>query len=263
MSVHAVDGAAPRQRLRAETAIVLLLSLGQSAIYAVLSIIEKLTRPTPLNQQVTSMNNSATPDRPWLDLAYQIANVTLPLMPVVLVLYLLAVHHRPDGGPFRSMGFDLRRPGHDLAWGFGIFAVIGVAGLAFYLFAVEIGINTQINTSGLQQIWWMVPILILRAAMNGILEEVVMVGYLFTRWAQTGAKMWVIIIISALVRGGYHLYQGFGGFIGNLVMGLAFGWLFLKLKRRVMPLVITHTLLDIAAFLGAPLLPWLMSLIGR
>lgn len=30
-----------------------------------------------------------------------------------------------------------------------------------------------------------------------------------------------------------------------------------------MPLVVTHSLLDIVAFLGAPLLPWLMSLIGR
>lgn len=252
----------PRPPLRAEIVIVLLLSLGQSAIYAVLSLVEKLTRPKPLNQQVTTMNTSATPDRPWLDLAYQIAWVTLPLMPVVLVLYLLAVHHRPDGGPFRSMGFDLRRPGFDLARGFGIFAGIGTVGLAWYLFAVNVGINTQINTSGLPDVWWMIPILLLRAAMNGILEEVVMVGYVFTRWAQTGGRMWVIILVSALVRGGYHLYQGWGGGFANFVMGLAFGWLYLKFKR-VMPLVITHTLLDVAAFLGAPLLPWLMSLIGR
>ena len=47
-------------------------------------------------------------------------------------------------------------------------------------------------------------------------------------------------------------------------MGLIFGWLFLTvLKRRVMPLVVTHSWLDIFSFLGAPLLPWLMSLIGR
>lgn len=256
------DQVTSRPPLRAEVLIVLLLSLGQSAIYALLSLIEKLTRPKPLNQQVTTMNTSATPDRPWLDLAYQIAWVTLPLMPVVLVLYLLAVHHRPEGGPFRAMGFDLRRPGFDLAWGFGLFAGVGVVGIAFYLFAVNIGINTQISTSGLPKIWWMIPILILRAAMNGILEEVVMVGYLFTRWAQTGRRMWEIVLISALVRGGYHLYQGWGGGFANFAMGLLFGWLYLKFKR-VMPLVITHTLLDIAAFLGAPLLPWLMSLIGR
>ncbi|HSO68961.1 MAG TPA: CPBP family intramembrane glutamic endopeptidase [Arachnia sp.] len=251
-----------RRLLRTEMVIVLLLSLGQSAIYALLSIIEKLTRPIPLNQQTTSINNSATPDRPWLDLAYQLAWMTFPLVPVALALYLLATQHRPEEGPWRVMGFDLRRPGFDLAWGFGVFAVIGVAGLAFYVFAVEIGINTQVSTANLAANWWTVPVLVLRAVMNGVLEEVLMIGYLFTRWAQTGGRMWVIVVVSAFIRGGYHLYQGFGGFVGNLVMGLAFGWLYLKIKR-VMPLVITHSLLDIVAFVGAPLLPVLLAWIGR
>ena len=54
------------------------------------------------------------------------------------------------------------------------------------------------------------------------------------------------------------------GLWGAFVMGLAFGWLFLTvLKRRVMPLVVTHSLLDIVSFLGAGLLPTLMSWIGR
>ena len=80
-----------------------------------------------------------------------------------------------------------------------------------------------------------------------------MVGYLFTRWRQTGGSMTAILVISAVVRGGYHLYQGFGGFIGNLVMGLLLGWLYLR-TRRVMPLVIVHSLLDIVAFVGYALL---------
>lgn len=253
---------ATRRLLSTEMAIVLLLSLGQSAVYALLSIIEKSTRPIPLNQQTTALNNSATPDRPWLDLAYQLAWMTFPLMPVVLALYLLATQHRPEEGPWRVMGFELRRPGLDLAWGFGVFAVIGVAGLAFYVVAVEIGINTQVSTANLASNWWTVPVLVLRAVMNGVLEEVLMIGYLFTRWAQTGGRMWVVVVVSAFIRGGYHLYQGFGGFIGNLVMGLAFGWLYLR-TRRVMPLVITHSLLNIVAFLGAPLLPVLLDWLGR
>ncbi|MCG6567758.1 CPBP family intramembrane glutamic endopeptidase [Tessaracoccus sp. ZS01] len=249
------------QRLRTEIVVVLLISLGQSAVYALLSIINKLTRPEPLAQQVTRMNTSTTPDRPWLDLAYQLAGLIFPLMPVVLVLFLLAVHHRPAEGPWRVMGFDLRRPGFDLVWGFGVFAVIGVAGLAFFIFALQIGINTQVQPANLADNWWTVPMLLARAVMNGVLEEVVMVGYLFTRWAQRGGQMWVILVVSAVIRGGYHLYQGFGGFIGNLVMGLVFGWLYLKIKR-VMPLVVVHTLLDIVAFLGAPLLPVVMGWVG-
>jgi membrane protease YdiL (CAAX protease family) len=55
------------------------------------------------------------------------------------------------------------------------------------------------------------------------------------------------------VRGSYHLYQGFGGFVGNLVMGLLFGWVYTR-TRRVGPLVVAHTLLDVVAFVGYALL---------
>lgn len=241
------------RQLRVEMLIVLGLSLGKSMVYAVLSIIEKLTRDVPLAQQRTSINSSATPERPWLDLAYQVVGVILPLMPVALVLYLMWVHVRPTGGPFLAMGLDLRRPRFDLAVGFGVFAGIGIAGLAFYFAARALGINTSIVASDLAAAWWTVPILVLRAIMNGLLEEVIMVGYLFTRWRQAGGGVVAILIISAVIRGGYHLYQGFGGFIGNLVMGLLLGWLYLR-TRRVMPLVIVHSLLDIAAFVGYALL---------
>lgn len=259
-----VVGSSGRRTLGWEMAIVLLLSLGQSAVFSVLRIVERMTRPEPLSQQTTTLNTAQTPDRPWLDALYQFANLAFPLVPVLLCLYLLTVVERPEGGALRVMGFDLTRPWADLGKGFAIFAGIGVLGLAFYLFSVSIGINTQINTSGLEFTVFNVAVLFLRAIMNGVLEEVVMIGYLFTRWAQMGGRMWVIVVVSSVIRGGYHLYQGWGGFIGNLVMGLAFGWLFLKpLRRRVMPLVVTHSLLDIFSFLGAPLLPWLMSLIGR
>lgn len=246
--------------LRIEILVVLGISLGQSAVYSVLRIINRLTYEVPLNQQTTTINSSTTPDRPWLDLAYQVAGTVFPLMPAVLVLYLLWAVHRPEGGPFGSMGFDLAKPGRDLAVGFATFAGIGVAGLAFYLVSRELGINTNVAPANLAAAWWTVPILLLRAVMNGILEEVVMLGYLFTRWRQSGGGIVAVLVGSALVRGGYHLYQGFGGFIGNAVMGVLFGLIYLRTKR-VMPLVVCHTLLDVFAFVGyallAPHLSWL------
>ena len=256
----AMEQAVPRKALTWEILVVLGISLGQSAIRAVVSIIERMTRPEPLATQTTRMNTSTTPDRPWLDLIYQVMNTAFPLMPVVLVLFLLYIHHRPAGGPFAAMGFDFRKAGRDWLQGLGIFVGIGVAGLAFYLFAREIGINTNVVPANLAAAWWTILILLARALMNGILEEVVMVGYLFARWKQLGRRMWEIVVISAIIRGCYHLYQGWGGFIGNLVMGLAFGWLYLRIKR-VMPLVIVHTLLDVFAFVGyallSPYLTWL------
>ena len=249
-----------RRRLRVEMLVVLGISLGQSAVYALLSLINKLTQEVTLNRQTTSINASKTPDRPWLDLAYQVANLLFPLVPVALVLYLLWVYQRPHGGPLRSMGFDLRRPGFDLGIGSAVFVGIGIGGLVLYYASRELGLNTSVSPANLAAAWWTVPILLLLAVKNAVLEEVVMVGYLFVRWRQCGGGVAAVLVGSALVRGAYHLYQGFGGFAGNVIMGLLFGWLYLRTKR-VMPLVVVHSLLDIFAFVGYALLkdqiPWL------
>jgi len=60
-------------------------------------------------------------------------------------------------------------------------------------------------------------------------------------------------LLSASLRATYHLYQGFGAFIGNFAMGLVFGYLY-KRWGRVMPLVVAHFLLDAAIFVGYALL---------
>ena len=80
-----------------------------------------------------------------------------------------------------------------------------------------------------------------------------MVGYLFSRWGSVGWGSGGSSSTSALIRGSYHLYQGFGGFVGNVVMGVIFGWFYTRTKR-VMPLVVAHTILDVVAFVGYALL---------
>ncbi|MDO5740589.1 MAG: type II CAAX endopeptidase family protein [Ornithinimicrobium sp.] len=239
----------PRRTVLVETVLVLGVSLGASAVWALLSLIRKLTREQPLSAQTTSMNTSVTPDQPWLDLAYQLAGIGLALVPVVLALHLLA-RDVPGRGRARGlMGLDLHRPLRDLLAGAALAAVIGIPGLGFYLGARALGLNTTISAANLEAVWWAPVVLILAALQNAILEEVIMVGYLFTRWTQAGWSTWAIIITSALIRGSYHLYQGFGGFVGNIAMGLLLGWVYTR-TRRVMPLVIAHALLDVVAFLG-------------
>jgi hypothetical protein len=246
-----VDDPVARHGLRRETLLVLGVSLGSSAVYAVLSIIEKLTRAVPLSQQTTAMNQSATPDRPWLDLAYQLANILLPLVPVVLALYLLDHVRRPAPAvrAARFLGLDRTEPRRDLLRGVGLAAVIGVPGLGLYLLARALGVNTTVSAANLEAVWWSGPVLVLAAVGNAVLEEVVMVGYLFTRWRQVGWAWPLVIAASAVTRGTYHLYQGFGGFVGNIAMGLLLGLVFVR-TRRVMPLVVCHTVLDVVAFVG-------------
>ena len=238
-----------------EVLLVLGVSLGQSAVYSLLSIVEKMTRDVPLNQQTTSINNSVTPDRSWLDLAYQLAGMTFPLVPMLLALYLLRLT-----GDRASIGFDLKRPGFDLARGFLAAAVIGIPGLAFYFAARELGFNTNVAPANLAANWWTIPVLVGYSLMNGLLEEVVMLGFVLKRFEQMRMGPWVAIVVSAVIRGAYHLYQGFGGFVGNLVMGVVFGLVYLRWKR-VAPLVVAHTLLDVVAFVGyalvAPHVGWL------
>ena len=95
-------------RLGLEVLIVLGLSLGQSAVYSVLRIIERLTRNVPLAQQTSTLNASVTPDRPWLDLTYQLVGIGFGLVPVLLALYLLSLTDPPAG---RRIGFDLTPAG--------------------------------------------------------------------------------------------------------------------------------------------------------
>ncbi|MEI2778767.1 MAG: CPBP family intramembrane glutamic endopeptidase [Tetrasphaera sp.] len=242
--------ALPRRSLVTETWLVLGLSLGASALWSILSLVNKLTQQVALNQQTTTMNNSVTPERPWLDLAYQLLPIGLGVVPALIAVHLL---RRDDPAAAREIGIDRSRPAADLLQGGALTLVIGIPGLLLYLGARAAGLNTTIAAANLTGQWWTIPVLILAAAQNAILEEVVMIGYLLTRWRQAGWATPLAIGVSALIRGGYHLYQGFGGFVGNALMGVLFGLFFVR-TTRVLPLVIAHTLVDIAAFVGYTLL---------
>ena len=239
-----------RRDLLGETWLVLGVSLGASAIWAALSLVRKLTAQVPLGQQTTALNSSVTPDRPWLDLAYQLVGIGLALVPVLLALHLLA---RSDARARFAIGWDWTQPARDLVRGAGLAALVGIPGLGLYAVARALDLNTTIAAANLTDAWWAVPVLVLAAVQNAVLEEVVMVGYLFTRWSQAGWSTGRILVSSALIRGSYHLYQGFGGFVGNVVMGLLFGWIYTRTKR-VGPLVVAHTILDVVAFVGYALL---------
>ena len=250
----AVADSFPPQRLsrrifRDETLLVLGLSLGASGVSALISFVGSVTKPGGLKNQAATMNASAAPGRPWLDLAWQLFGIATALVPVVLVAHLLL----REGGNLRTIGFDRTRPWPDLARGAEVAVVIGSTGIAFSLATQGLGANLTVVPEALPSVWWKYPVLILSAIQNAVLEEVIVVGYLLRRLGQLGWTPATALVASSVLRGSYHLYQGIGGFLGNMVMGVVFVCLYRR-WGRVGPLVVAHSLLDIGAFVGYALL---------
>ncbi|BDO40560.1 type II CAAX endopeptidase family protein [Cellulomonas sp. NTE-D12] len=238
------------RRLTAEIWIVLGLSLGRSGVYAVVSLVASLTAGPPLASQSTALNQSQSP-RPLLDLTYQLLSIAFALVPVALALYLLSANGR---SAVRRLGLDARRPWQDLAVGVGLAAAIGIPGLGLYAAGRALGITVQVQASALNAAWWTVPVLVFSAVQNALLEEVVAVGYLSERLRELRWRGPLVVAASALLRGSYHLYQGWGPFVGNAVMGVVFAEYYRR-RRRVMPLVVAHAVMDMVVFIGYALVP--------
>lgn len=229
-----------------EVFLVLGVSLGASGLYALLNLIRaQLTIRGGIGNATATLNQSAATQQ-WLDLLFQLANVVTGVMPALLALLLL---WRDPGRPGFGIGMTLDRFGRSLAQGAGFAALIGIPGLVLVWGAHALGVNATIVASGLPDVWWRIPVSLLAAFQNGFNEEVIVVGFLLTRFAQMGWRSSTSVVAAAAIRGSYHLYQGLGGFFGNFVMGLVFGWWFQRTKR-VVPLVMAHTILDAVSFIG-------------
>ncbi len=234
----------PPRLIRWEILAVFAVSLGASALNALLHLIGSLLAPAPLSSQQALLVGPLAANH-WLDLTLQLASIAETLAPVLLVLYLMA----RSGEPPSLIGLDASQPVRDGVRGAALAAVIGGAGLGLYLAAFHLGISLNVVPESLPVIWWRYPVLLLNAVQNGLLEEILVIGYLLTRLGQLGWRPATAIIASALLRGSYHLYQGLGGFIGNLAMGLIFGVLY-KRWGRVTPLIVAHSLIDAVTFIG-------------
>jgi membrane protease YdiL (CAAX protease family) len=223
-----------RRTLREEVLVVLSLSLLASAAYAVLNLLAAPIKGVTV--ATVSQSN---------ELARQLVGLAFGLAPVWLVVHLL---RRSGEGP-ASIGLNWDRPGPDIRLGAAFFVVVGLGGLGVYLGAVALGVNRFVVPAPPLGHWWTVPLLLLNAAAAALLEEAIVLGYLVTRLRQLAWSPFAAVAASALLRGMYHLYQGWGGFLGNLAMGVLFGVAFLRV-RRTWPFVIAHFLLDVAAGIG-------------
>ena len=148
----------------------------------------------------------------------------------------------------------------DIAGSLGLAALIGIPGLGLYVAGRALGIGVEVVPTALGDSWWRIPVLVLMAFANGWAEEVIVVGFLLTRLRQLQVSDTRALVLSALLRGCYHLYQGFGAGLGNIIMGAVFGYAWRR-TGRLWPLIIAHGLIDTVAFVGYALaaghLSWL------
>ncbi|MCB4208034.1 CPBP family intramembrane glutamic endopeptidase [Arthrobacter sp. UM1] len=270
--------------LRWEIGIVLALSLGKSAVYSLLDLANALSKGGLKGQSVAL--NARASAVPLIDALYQLAGIVFSLAPVALVVFLLWREGPSLRAAFAKLGLPAApwagasagattapakpagptapaRPAHtttparparaalrDLALGAALFLAVGLATLALYTAGRAAGLTARIEPSGLSSAPWNAAILALSAVRHGILEETVMLGYLFWRGRQLAWAPWAVVVGSAVLRSLYHAYQGFGPMLGNLAMGILFGALYSKIGRLA-PLIIAHALLDLTAFLAA------------
>lgn len=233
-----------RQALVLELVLVFSVTLGLSGLRSLLSLLDSLLRPEPLSKQSVALNVSQAAQQ-LIDLGFQLAGVLQLVAWGGLAIYLLW-----RGGILpRMVGLDRSQIGRDGLVGAGLALLIGVPGIGLYLAAQALDLNLTVQPTTLGDHWWRTPVLVLAAAGNAWAEEILVVGYLLTRLRQLGWGENAGLLVSAVLRGSYHLYQGFGGFVGNLIMGLVFGR-FWQRTNRLWPLVVAHTLLDVVAFVG-------------
>ncbi|OLF06374.1 CAAX protease family protein [Actinophytocola xinjiangensis] len=237
-----------RRAIVVELVIVFTVTLGLSGVRSLLSLLDALLRPERLSDQQVALNVRQAQVE-LIDLLRQLLSATQLFAWGALGLYLLW----RAGIRLREVGLDRDRPGRDALGGAGLAALIGLPGLALYFVARALGMNLTVLPSTLDDTWWRPIVLTIAAAANAWAEEVLVVGYLITRLRQLGLGENGSLVVSSVLRGSYHLYQGFGGFVGNVVMGLVFGRVWQR-TNRLWPLVVAHTLLDVVAFVGYALL---------
>ena len=103
----------PRADLRMQILLVLGMSLGASAVYSVLDLVEMAVQSS-IAESSTTLNQPLSPV-PVIDALRRLTSICFALVPVVLALWFLAGTTSRIPAVLRGIGADARRPGHDAA----------------------------------------------------------------------------------------------------------------------------------------------------
>ncbi len=86
----------------------------------------------------------------------------------------------------------------------------------------------------------------------GCCEEFLYRGFAMAAFARAGFPIWASVVISSVLFGAAHLYQGRGGLIGTGILGLLFG-AFRAYTGSLLPVAAWHAAVDIVAGIAGPI----------
>ena len=222
---------AERVNLLIEVTVVVLVSWGGSWFSGFLSLLWP--------------RHSSAADAFWPNYLWRGFGV---VQDVALVLFVI----RKSGEPWAHFGISRFRPVRDVV---GAVCAYAAEYAAHWTYAILLGYllahlfpppsHEEIRrfipspTTGVQWVI-VVPIIFLMA----FSEEIVMRGYLIPRLESILGSTGEAVLLSALLFGLGHGYQGLHGIVGTALFGLVYGAVF-AITRRLWPLVIGHAALNI------------------
>ena len=146
----------------------------------------------------------------------------------------------------------------------------GIVGLIAGLILVQVVVMFQIRNKPearakiqkqLQALAFMLPVtkvervwfFVVSVIVGGICEEIVYRGFLihYLMRSPLDLNVTLAIVVSSLIFGIAHIYQGVGGAIGSTILGIVFAVLFVMTGNLALPIFL-HALIDVRVLLLIP-----------
>jgi len=188
---------------------------------------------------------------------FLLAEILLPLAAGALVLYLISQPDGDGGLPAIGLGKALLRA--DLALVLPVFLIcflVGELGTSFILVSAFHIRGISPSLGNFPSYYSILDVM--NGVTSGIVEELVVLGYLIRRLEQLGLNSFWVVVLAVIARGSYHLYYGLG-VLPILVWALA-SVLVYRRVRRLLPFILVHVSWDagliISQYFGAK---WLLA----
>ncbi len=147
-------------------------------------------------------------------------------------------------------GIGMLPTGRDTLYGLGLTVAVYAINMVVWLLLSALATTTARELSHVELVAPHLNLLtvLLVSLLNPLFEELFVCGYVISA---VGARRggWTAINASVAIRLAYHLYQGSLAVLTIIPVGLLFGIWYAR-TRRLWPVVVAHTLIDLLALIG-------------